>query len=280
MHRLMICLVGVVAIVAIGWIDFISGTELRVFPLYYAPISLVAWYLGRSGSLVASLLSAVTWVESNFMAGMRFTHPALWAANTFMLALSFAIVGLLISTLRAALIRERGLSRTDPLTNLLNTRAFHEEALHILALCRRKRRAVTLAYIDLDNFKSVNDRLGHQAGDELLRTVAGLLRNSMRPSDLCSRLGGDEFVVLLPDSDAREAAVALERIRALLSETTASERCPITCSIGAVTFTTLPESLEAMLSEADSRMYVAKAEGKNRLHIEVAGVARGDSRVS
>jgi diguanylate cyclase (GGDEF)-like protein len=188
---------------------------------------------------------------------------------------SFATVGYLIATLRAGLLRERGLSRTDPLTGLLNGRAFHEEAALVLALCRRKGRPVTLAYLDLDNFKVVNDTLGHQAGDDLLRKVALLLRASTRPSDLCTRLGGDEFAVLLSDADSREAQVALERFRSVLSETTALDRCPVTVSIGAVTFLTVPESLETMLSEADSRMYVAKGEGRNRLRLEVLGGAVG-----
>ncbi len=268
---LVVWIAGLLAIVFIGWIDFASGTELRVFPLYYVPISLVAWHAGRTGALVAAALSALAWLESNFLAGLQFSYHELWVANTLVQGASFATVGYLIASLRAGLMRERGLSRTDALTGLLNSRAFYEEGARALALCRRKGRPVTLAYIDLDNFKTVNDTLGHQAGDDLLQRIAGLLRASIRPSDLCSRLGGDEFAVLLPDADSREAHVALERIRSLLSERSAEHRCPVTSSIGAVTFLTVPEKLETMLSEADSRMYAAKQAGKNRLHLEVLG---------
>jgi diguanylate cyclase (GGDEF)-like protein len=195
--------------------------------------------------------------------------------NTLVQAASFAIVGLLIAALRGALIRERGLSRTDPLTSLLNIRAFYEEAAWILALCRRKGRPVTLAYLDLDNFKAVNDAMGHHAGDDLLRRVAALLRASTRPTDLCARLGGDEFAVLLPEVDPRDAAVTLERLLLRLSEAAASDTCRVTGSIGAITFTTVPEDLEDMVRAVDSRMYVAKAEGKNRLHLETAGRGGG-----
>jgi diguanylate cyclase (GGDEF)-like protein len=266
---------GVIAIAIIGWVDFASGTELRIFPLYYLPISLLAWHAGRAGAVVGAALSALAWEESNILAGLQFSYEGVWVANTLFLGLSFATVGYLIASLRAGMMRERELSRTDPLTGLLNRRAFYEEAGLVLALCRRKERPVTLAYIDLDDFKVVNDTLGHQAGDDLIRRVAGLMRASTRPSDLCARFGGDEFAVLLPDADSREAEVALERVRSLLSETTAGDRRPVTGSIGAVTFITVPENLERMLSRADLTMYAAKAEGKNRLHLEVQGGAVG-----
>ncbi len=264
-------IVGLLAIAAIGWIDFATGTEVRVFPLYYLPIALVAWKGGRAGALIAAAICAAAWTEANSLAGMEFSNPMIWAANTAMLGTSFAVVGLLVATLRSALMREQGISRTDPLTSLPNGRAFREEADRILDLCRRRERPATLAYVDLDNFKTVNDTRGHQAGDGLLRTVARLLLASTRPSDLCARLGGDEFAILLPDADARGARVALERLRLELSQSAAAHACAITASIGAVTFLTVPESLDEMISAADARMYVAKTGGKNRVHLEEVG---------
>ena len=189
--------------VVIGWFDFFSGTELRVFPLYYAPISLLAWNAGRAGALIAALTSAAVWLVCNAVAGLEYSSTPIWIANTLVLALSFAVVGHLIASLKAALVRERALSRIDPLTSLHNRRAFIEEGGRILALCRRKKHPVTLAYLDLDNFKAVNDTQGHDAGDELLRGMADILRASTRPSDLSARLGGDEFVLLLADADWR-----------------------------------------------------------------------------
>jgi diguanylate cyclase (GGDEF)-like protein len=270
-RRLLAWAAGLLAIAAIGWIDYVSGTELRVFPLYYVPISILAWHGGRIGALLSAALCSLAWLEANLLAGMQFSSTDLWTANTLLQGASFATVGYLIATLQAGLARERSLSCTDALTGLLNRRAFDEESVLVLSLCRRKQRPVTLAYVDLDSFKVVNDTLGHRAGDQLLRRVADVLRGSIRPSDLCSRLGGDEFAVLLPDADSGEARSALERICSLLSETTARYGCPVTASIGAVTFTRVSETLEAMLAEADAKMYMAKAEGKNRLHLEVRG---------
>ena len=268
---LSVWIAAVLGVVVIGGVDYFSGTELRVFPLYYAPISLVAWYIGRSGALTVAALCAVSWLGSNFLAGLQYSSAAIWVANTLVQGSSFAIVGLLIATLRAALMREQGLSRTDPLTSLLNRRAFYEEGDRLLALCRRKGRPITMAYIDLDNFKTVNDEQGHQAGDDLLRRVAALLRASIRPSDISARLGGDEFAVLLPEVGADDAAVMLERLRSLLADTLGSNQPPLSGSIGGVTFVTAPDSVEEMVHQADSRMYVAKTTGKNRVQLEIAG---------
>ena len=263
--------VGLVGIVLIGALDYYTGVELRVFPLYYAPIALLAWHYGRTGASIAAVLGGAIWLASNILAGLQFSHATLWVANTLLQIASFLTVGLLIATLRAALKRESGLSRTDPLTSMLNSRAFHEEATRVLALCRRGERPVTVAYIDLDNFKTVNDRLGHQAGDALLRTVAGHLRAAVRSSDVAARLGGDEFVVLFPEMGPHEAATTLERLRSSLAGALASGPWPVTGSIGGVTFITAPEDLGDMVRQSDSQMYAAKAKGRNRVALAVAG---------
>lgn len=262
--------VALAMIALIGWLDYFSGPELRVYPLYYAPITLLAWNVGRPGVVVAALLSATTWLGGNYLAGLHYSVAGVWIANTLVQAAAFGIVGLLISALNAALVRERALSRTDPLTSLLNSRAFHEEGSRILALCRRRNHPITMAYMDLDNFKAVNDTLGHEAGDETLRRVADILRSSTRPSDICGRLGGDEFAVLLAEADADEATVALERLRLLVSERLGYLPVAVTCSLGAVVFRKAPERTQDMISATDRRMYAAKTAGKNRLLLAIA----------
>jgi diguanylate cyclase (GGDEF)-like protein len=270
-HGLRPWVVGVLGIGIIGAFDYYSGVELRVFPLYYAPIALLAWHSGRSGALIGTALCGATWLVANVLAGLRFSHTSIGVANTLMQAASFATVGLLIATVKTALLRERQLSRTDPLTSMLNSRAFYEEAMRILAVCRRAARPVTVAYIDLDNFKAVNDRLGHQAGDDLLRAVAAVLGAPIRPGDVAGRLGGDEFVVLFPETGPREAAITLERLRSSLAEALASGPCPATGSIGGVTFLTVPEHARDIVQQSDFQMYAAKAAGGNRVNLVVVG---------
>lgn len=267
--RTAVWLVAALGIVVIGGIDYYTGVELRVFPLYYAPISLIAWHMGTWSALLAAALCAVSWLGFNVLAVPSMSSAGIWVANTLVQGASFATIGYLIATLKAGVMRERGLSRTDSLTSLLNRRAFYEDAESMLSLCRRKGRPVTLAYIDLDNFKTVNDTFGHQAGDDVLTRVGAVLRASIRPSDLCARLGGDEFAVLLAEANADEAAAALERLRVLLHADVDAHTGPIAGTIGAVTFLAIPRDIEEMVRAADSCMYVAKADGKNRLRLVV-----------
>lgn len=256
-------------IVVVALIDFVSGVELRVYPLYYLPLSFAAWYVGRSWTLAAAALCTLGWVGSNYLAGLRYSTPAVWVFNAAMHAASFVVVGVLLAQLQVALAHEKHLSRLDPLTSLMNGRAFYEEAARILSGARRKQRPVTVAYIDLDAFKLVNDTHGHHSGDELLRTVGVAIQRCIRNTDLGARIGGDEFVLLLPETGVNEARVALDRLRSHLTRSLAELPQPVTTTIGAVVFTIVPDSVEAMVRVADARMYEAKAAGKDRLVIHV-----------
>jgi diguanylate cyclase (GGDEF)-like protein len=259
---------GLAGIAVVGLLDFASGAELRAYPLYFGPVGFLAWHTGRRGATAGALLSAVTWLISNALAGMRFASESMWIANASVHGVSFLFVGWLIARLRGALSAARDLSRLDPLTDLRNGRAFYEDTAPLVALCRRTRRAITLAYIDLDNFKNVNDRSGHQAGDNLLRDVARAIKHSVRPSDLAARLGGDEFAVLLPELGPHEAAATMERIRSAVSATAGAES-GVTASVGGVTYLAAPLTLEAMVHRADQLMYAAKASGRNAVSHEI-----------
>jgi diguanylate cyclase (GGDEF)-like protein len=183
---------------------------------------------------------------------------------------SFLVVGGLLARLEVALAHEKQLSRLDPLTTLMNPRAFREEAVRFLSIARRKQRPVTLAYIDIDGFKAVNDTHGHHAGDEVLRGVAGAISASIRVSDVAARMGGDEFALLLLETGHAEARIVLDRVRACIGGTLAGAPHTVTASIGAVVFAAIPESFDHMVQEADRRMYAAKAAGKDRIVLELA----------
>jgi len=256
-------------ILAIAALDFFSGTEIRVFPLYYGPIALAAWVFGQNTSLLASSASAAGWLLANQLAGQQYSHPAIWVLNTVVQGTSFAIIAVLVSYLRVTLLRERGLSRIDGLSGLMNHRAFYAESDRILRLCRRARRPVTLAYLDLDDFKLVNDRFGHLAGDDLLRDVAQALQSTLRASDLTARLGGDEFAVLLPELGSDEAAQALHRLHGSINHAARAASTIVSVTIGAVTIIAPPPDVDTLVRLADAAMYAAKKEGKNRVRLEV-----------
>ena len=125
---------------------------------------------------------------------------------------------------------------------------------------------MTVAYFDVDNFKAVNDRFGHGRGDELLVLIADTVKNTIRETDTIARLGGDEFALLLPEIDCQAAKSVLTRVFQRLTQAVQQQGLEVGFSIGAVTFTELPSSVELMLERVDKLMYQTKLEGKNQLN--------------
>ena len=168
------------------------------------------------------------------------------------------------------------LSVTDPLTGLWNFRYFQIQADRELESAARFQRPVSLVIIDIDHFKTVNDRRGHQVGDEVLGEVARRIRDSTRVPDVVARYGGEEFLVLLPGTNASGALATAERIRRAvgvapvrLSEDRLDGRpeglLPVTCSVGVATYPIHAETFAGLLRAADAAMYVAKARGRDRV---------------
>ena len=162
------------------------------------------------------------------------------------------------------------LSETDVLTGLPNRRALTRRLTAEFHRAERYGAPVSLLFIDIDDFKQVNDEQGHAAGDRLIRHVAAGIAESLRESDFGARWGGDEFAVLAPNTDAEAARSSAERLRARVARRTRSDRHrPVTVSVGTSTFD--PErreirDIEALVKAADSALYRAKADGRNRVH--------------
>jgi diguanylate cyclase (GGDEF)-like protein len=175
------------------------------------------------------------------------------------------------SRLKTLLTKEHELARIDPLTNVPNRRAFYEALDKERVRSLRYRRPFTIAYLDLDNFKKVNDSLGHAVGDELLVQVAAGLRTNLRASDYVGRLGGDEFAVLLPETDATAAKLVLCKLRLRLLEEMKTHCWQVTFSIGAATFLDPPDSLDVIILMADETMYAIKAHGKDNVSVSLVG---------
>ncbi|HET7054461.1 MAG TPA: diguanylate cyclase [Solirubrobacterales bacterium] len=167
----------------------------------------------------------------------------------------------------------------DPLTGLKNRRRFGEDLRGELARSRREATVGAVLMLDLDNFKQVNDTLGHPTGDRVIADIAGVLRGRMRSTDVVARLGGDEFAVALPRCELDEAEELADAIgKAIRMYTPPGEAAPpITASIGVATFGPRTESYDAVLSAADTAMYEAKRAGRDTVRVAGQAVAAGDS---
>jgi len=168
---------------------------------------------------------------------------------------------------RLALEQERDASRSDFLTGLTNRRAFYEMGEFEAKRAKRYKRSLTLLYIDVDNFKVVNDSLGHQAGDDLLVQVANTIKNGVRQTDIAARLGGDEFAVLLPETDAPGGTTVSTKLQQVLSAEMQKNGWPVTFSLGCVTSNETQLDFDDLVKEGDSLMYQSKKSGKNRCSV-------------
>ncbi len=164
---------------------------------------------------------------------------------------------------------QRTAASTDPLTGLLNRRAFLESSQALVAQQRKAGGQITLMMVDLDRFKSINDRFGHAMGDEALRVFAISIRNSMRLDDVIGRLGGEEFATIVA-AGAEDSARIAERVRAGFEAAgveIGGEALGATVSIGIATARADADSVERLLARADSALYLAKSGGRNRVEI-------------
>ena len=173
---------------------------------------------------------------------------------------------------RTRALREelRGLAMTDALTGLHNRRWMQEQLTALASLHRRHGTPLSALLIDVDHFKQVNDALGHEAGDQVLRAIGGRIAERVRTEDVVARWGGEEFLVLTPETGV-EAAVALaEDLRATVAAAPDGPSATISVGVAEMRPGMTPSDL---VREADDAMYVAKAAGRNRVHVGAAGDA-------
>ena len=267
-----------------GWLLMPRASTAHAAMLYFFLIGLVGgvvatyvahvWLVTASISLVlvpATVLLFVRGpVELRLMAlgGVIFLIAAYRATNLLAFFLRRAFK--LSEDLSLAHAREQELARTDELTGMNNRRAFLELADHTLQQAERYDRPLSLILFDLDGFKAVNDSHGHATGDQVLRTVADVVRNTIRTSDVAGRLGGEEFAILLPETEAQAALVIAERLRSGFAQTPARvARGPLrfTASFGVAERDGNNGPMDELLARADAALYQAKRRGRDRVEI-------------
>lgn len=263
--QFLIVIVGILLVFSIGYIDYITGDEVSVSILYLLPVFLVTWFSNRTIGLSISLISALDWLIADLFT--KSTHTYIWAPywNSLVELSFFSLFAYMLAGIKTRLITEIELSRTDSLTKIANRRAFSELAQAEIVRAQRYKHTFTVAYIDLDNFKFVNDNFGHHVGDELLIYVTQLIKQHIRVTDQFARLGGDEFALILSETKFDAAQVTINKLHKELSQAMEKKQWPVTFSCGLVTFVDPPASVQQMLSEADALMYSAKQAGKNRI---------------
>lgn len=267
-------------IAAVGVADYLTGTATSVMLFYLAPIGFGTWFVSLRGGVILSFASTAVSFAADALHGTtgtdaHLTIPVLAWNGLMQLGTASALV-LVLAALRGRLEGEELLARTDALTRIANRRAFLETTAFEIERARRTRRPITLAYVDCDDFKDVNDKLGHAQGDALLATVAETLHTNLRTVDTVARLGGDEFGILLPETDGPETAALLARVHAALRSAMAEHGWSVGFSAGAATFVVAPASVDEIMAQADALMYSAKREAKGTVRLAVfPGGSRG-----
>lgn len=256
---------GLLLTLLIAVTDILVTSDVSLTIFYLIPIVVTTWFAGRGIGFLISTLCAIAWSIADLFAKEYSSH-LLQVWNGLVVFAFFLITTYLLSELKIAYEREKLLARTDDLTGTVNRRFFLELLQTEIDRSYRHGHHLTIAYMDVDNFKDVNDRFGHKAGDLLLKKIATNITDQVRNTDVVARMGGDEFALFLPETDYESAQIVLQRVHQQLLKVVPN---PVSFSIGAVTFLALPKSADVAIDRADQVMYAVKKNGKNRLDHEL-----------
>ena len=253
---------------AILYFEYWSGFKYEFTLFYIVAITALTWFGGRTAGIILAFLTSGLWYYVNFIyfSVEKMTGIVLWKTITLLMLALLTIY--IILRLKESLENEKRLSRSDPLTGLPNRRHFEDIASVQYNWCKRKMASVSLAFIDIDNFKEVNDSMGHDEGDRLLVDISNSIKESVREVDLVARMGGDEFI-LLPETDEFEAKRLLTRIQGEAKIIADANKWPISFSIGVVTDHLSHKNIESLIKKADSLMSEIKRSGKDGIKAEL-----------
>ena len=245
--------------------DYRTSYELSLSTLYLLIVLLVSWNCGIGWGIFFAVLGFLAQMSLGLTTGFPHSRPIYFLIGVGNRMFSYLTVVLLATQLRKLYDREKATARIDFLTGAANRLAFHEFLDREVARQRRVSGAFSVAYMDCDDFKSVNDKFGHEQGDRLLCLVVKTMTRMLRRTDTVARLGGDEFAVLLPDTTELVSLRILKKIREALDNCMTDHGWNVTFSIGIRTFNIPPQSVDEVLSSCDSLMYRVKSSGKSQL---------------
>jgi diguanylate cyclase (GGDEF)-like protein len=237
--------------------DLVYGSTLWLHQLYIFPLSALAFYCKPLRWVAAGIVvSGITQLMT--LLSYKLFKDAVVANLLITLTANLTIAGVARAA-RARFAEIEALATIDPLTGLFNRRGFDPLAQREIDRQKRYGGTFSLAVLDLDRFKELNDFQGHDAGDRALCLLGTLLMEHTRRSDVIARLGGDEFVIMMPNTVQADCSTLCRGLSATISEQMAAAGFTITASIGCATFEESPESLTVALRKADKAMFAAKA---------------------
>lgn len=262
-HPRLACSVALILATVVAAADYAAGDRIPLMACYLPSVTIITWSCSASAGTAFATICATVWLVDDFLGlpGAELAEEELWHAGSHMIF--FQVIVMTLARLKTVYDQEHQNARTDGLTKLLNAKAFRERADEEIARSQRRRATVSVAFVDCDDFKAVNDTYGHAEGDRLLRTIANEMRESVRKFDVLARMGGDEFAILLPDTDADDADLVIRRMQEQLSAAMARNDWPVTFSIGVAVHEAPPSCAEELIRGADSLMYMVKHQDKN-----------------
>ncbi len=253
-------ILGVLLLVGVTLLDFYTGVELSFSLFYLIPIAFFSFAFSASVGTGIAFISAAIWLLIDLITTDHSdTFAYIW--NTIIRLGFFLLPALMLKLLE----QERMQARTDYLTGAVNNRYFNEILEREIERSMRYKHPFTIAFIDLDNFKTFNDTFGHLYGDKMLQTLAERMKYHLRKTDVIARVGGDEFAILLPEATEKDARAAMSNLFSKIAEEMAEKKWPLTFSVGVLTLYAPAISADAILGVVDKMMYVVKNNGKNNI---------------
>ena len=265
LDRRTVIVLSLVTAVILGTLDYVTGFEIAFSFFYLIPVGIVTWYIGKKEGIALAFLCSVCWAISNYLAGQTYSHQFVYYWNAVIRFGMFLGVVQILNNLRLSLLQAQTLSCTDFVTGINNGRELYRRADLEILNSNRFGHPLTVVVMDVDGFKQVNDTLGHQKGDELLRIIGQTMLLSIRKTDFVARTGGDEFALLFPGTDPNGAHFIIEKLKDTLVDKMNEMDLEVTFSFGAVTFRAPLAFADAVLNKADKAMYSAKGRGKNQI---------------
>jgi diguanylate cyclase (GGDEF)-like protein len=255
--------------VAIGAVNIVTGFEISISLLYLIPISVAAWLYGSWCGIFVSVFCSAIWFAADYLSGYQHRNLYIGIWNHIMWAGLFAMFSYSLSRLKKSIDAAKLQSRTDAITGVANQRYFMEISGTEAYKASRYNHPLSLAYLDVDGFKEVNDKFGHTVGDTLIVLIAKTIKENIRASDLVARLGGDEFAILFPVTGGEQIKVVVRNMRDKLNAAVQEGNYGVTFSIGVVTFIDHDYTIDDVIKKADDLMYSVKNSGKNMIRYRV-----------